>query len=111
MSNPTERTAEDNYERENDPSPVTEDFTENTYVKEPKSHLRGQVPVQLDEQSFEDPMQPPYSNSDQQLEDDEREAINKSNVMRGDRLRHAKPRTANKYNKGPGEDDLPAGLE
>lgn len=44
-------------------------------------------------------------------EDDEREAINKSNVMRGDRLRHAKPRTANKYNEGPGEDDLPAGLE
>lgn len=67
MSNPTERAAEDNYERENDPSPVTEDFTENSYAGEPKSNLRDQVPVQEDEQSFEDPMQPPYSNSDQQL--------------------------------------------
>lgn len=67
MSNPTERAAEDNYERENDPSPVTEDFAENSYAGEPKSNLRDQVPVQEDEQSFEDPMQPPYSNSDQQL--------------------------------------------
>lgn len=80
MSNPTERTAEDNYERENDPSPVTEDFTENTYVKEPKSHLRGQVPVQLDEQSFEDPMQPPYSNSDQQLGKSEFSSLANSKV-------------------------------
>lgn len=52
-----------------------------------------------------------YQATNMTEEDDEREAINKSNVMRGDRLRHAKPRTANKYNKGPGEDDLPAGLE
>ncbi|KAJ5969263.1 hypothetical protein N7501_005511 [Penicillium viridicatum] len=111
MSNPTEREAEDNYERENDPSPVTEDFTENSYAVEPQSNLRDQVPVQEDEQPYEDLMQPPYSNSDQQLEDDEREALNKSNIMRGDRLRHAKPRTANKYNEGPGESDLPAGLE
>ncbi|CAI7645264.1 unnamed protein product [Penicillium discolor] len=111
MSNPTERAAEDNYERQNDPSPVTEDFAENSYAGEPKSNLRDQVPVQEDEQSFEDPMQPPYSNSDQQLEEDEREAINKSNIMRGDRLRHAKPRSTNKYNEGPDESDLPAGLE
>lgn len=67
MSNPTEREAEDNYERENDPSPVTEDFTENSYAVEPQSNLRDQVPVQEDEQPYEDPMQPPYSNSDQQL--------------------------------------------
>lgn len=52
-----------------------------------------------------------YQATNMTEEDDEREAINKSNVMRGDRLRHAKPRTANKYNEGPGEDDLPAGLE
>ncbi|EKV10253.1 histone chaperone domain-containing protein [Penicillium digitatum] len=111
MSNAAERIAEDNYERENDPSPVTEDFAENSYAKEPKSYLRDQVPVQPDEQSFEDPIQPPYSNSDEQLEDDEREAIDKSNVMRGDRLRHAKPRTANKYNEGPDENDLPSGVD
>lgn len=39
---------------------------------------------------------------------DEREAIDQSNVLGGDRLRHAKPRTRNAYNEGPGEDDLPA---
>ncbi|KAJ9492627.1 hypothetical protein VN97_g578 [Penicillium thymicola] len=111
MSNPTERAAEDNYERENDPAPVTEDFVENSYVREPKSNLRNQLPVQEDEQSYEDPMQPPYSNSDQQLEVDEREAINKSNIMRGDRLRHEKPRSTTKYSEGPDESDLPAGLE
>ena len=70
-------------------------------------------------------MQPPYSNSDQQLgesipefyfsfrtnpyiEQDEREAVDKSNILRGDRLRHAKPSTSNKYNEGPDETDLPS---
>ena len=41
------------------------------------------------------------------LEEDEQEAIDKSNILRGDRLRHAKPRTSNKYSEGPDEDDLP----
>jgi hypothetical protein len=27
--------------------------------------------------------------------------------MPGDRTRHAQPRTANRYNEGPAEDDLP----
>jgi hypothetical protein len=39
---------------------------------------------------------------------DEREAIDQSNILGGDRLRHTKPRTRNAYNEGPGEDDLPA---
>lgn len=38
-------------------------------------------------------------------EDDQ--AINQSNVIKGDALRHAKPQTSNGYNEGPGEDDLP----
>ncbi|KXG52187.1 uncharacterized protein PGRI_084710 [Penicillium griseofulvum] len=108
MSNPAERVAEDEYERQNDDSPVTGDFEDNSYVRETAPALQNQVPVQTDNESFEDPVQPPYSNSDQQLAEDEREAINKSNIMRGERLRHAKPRTANRYNEGPGEDELPA---
>ncbi|PIG84498.1 hypothetical protein AARAC_009925 [Aspergillus arachidicola] len=82
MSNRAEREAEDQYEAENEPSPVSAD-----------------VPVQSD--------QAPYWNTDQQLADDKREAINKSNILRGDRLRHAKPQTANKYNEGPAENYLP----
>ncbi|KAJ5472660.1 hypothetical protein N7530_006661 [Penicillium desertorum] len=107
MSNRAERVAEDNYERKNDPSPVTGTFRDDSYAKETNPNLRGQVPVQGDNQQFDDPMQPPYSNTDQQLEEDEREAIDESNVLRGDRLRHAKPRTSNKYNEGPDEEDLP----
>ncbi|KAJ6023490.1 hypothetical protein N7499_008886 [Penicillium canescens] len=107
MSNRAERIAEDDYERKNDASPVTGTFTDNSY-KENRSNLKGQVPVQGDNERYEDPIQPPYSNTDQQLEEDENEAIDKSNILRGDRLRHAKPRTSNKYNEGPEEDDLPA---
>lgn len=40
---------------------------------------------------------------------DENEAVDKSNILKGDRLRHAKPQTSNQYNEGPDEDDLPAG--
>lgn len=39
---------------------------------------------------------------------DEKDAVDKSNILGGDRLRHAKPQTSNKYNEGPDEDDLPA---
>jgi hypothetical protein len=42
------------------------------------------------------------------VERDENEAIDPSNVLKGDRLRHAKPRTGNKYSEGPDENDLPA---
>ncbi|CAI7618932.1 hypothetical protein E8E15_001734 [Penicillium rubens] len=78
-----------------------------SYAKESRSGLKDQVPVQGDNKRFEDPIQPPYSNSDQQLEEDEQEAIDKSNILSGDRLRHAKPRTS-KYNEEPDEFDLPA---
>lgn len=36
--------------------------------------------------------------------------MDKSNILKGDRLRHAKPRTANKYNEGPNEDALPSDI-
>jgi hypothetical protein len=67
MSNRAERVAEDNYERKNDPSPVTGTFRDDSYAKETNPNLRGQVPIQGDNQQFDDPMQPPYSNTDQQL--------------------------------------------
>ncbi|RHZ72773.1 hypothetical protein CDV55_107032 [Aspergillus turcosus] len=108
MSNRAEREAEDNYEAENDDAaPVSADVVDNSYVGETRRELRNEVPVQPDQADYEDPMQPPYSNTDQQLADDEREAIDQSNIMPGDRLRHAKPMTANKYNEGPDEEDLP----
>ena len=40
-------------------------------------------------------------------EEDENEAINKSNILKRDRTRHAKPQSANRYDEGPDEDDLP----
>ncbi|KAJ5987542.1 hypothetical protein N7451_011907 [Penicillium sp. IBT 35674x] len=95
-----------------------EDYNEdNSYAGETNSSLKDQVPVQGDNEDFEDPIDPSYSNSDQQLaepltkniEADENEAVDKSNILKGDRLRHAKPQTSNKYNEGPDEDDLPAG--
>lgn len=67
MSNPAERIAEDTYERNNDSSPVTASFTDDSYAKETRSSLKDQVPVQGDNEQLEDPIQPPYSNSDQQL--------------------------------------------
>ncbi|EED19809.1 conserved hypothetical protein [Talaromyces stipitatus ATCC 10500] len=108
MSNRQEREAEDRYEAENDASPVPGFEVDNSYVGETNSNLRNVVPVQNDEAGYDDPMQPPYSNTDEQLAQDEREAIDQSNILGGDRLRHAKPRSRNAYNEGPGEDDLPS---
>lgn len=67
MSNHAEREAEDRFEDANDPSPVSSRFTDNTYAKETHSELKGRIPVQRDEATYNDPVQPPYSNSDQQL--------------------------------------------
>lgn len=119
MSTRREREDEDSYERENDPSPVPGDVHDDSYIFDGATN---QVPVQADQAPYDDPMQPPYSNSDQQLgmlpcrrqgiklintADDEREAIDKNNTLKGDRLRHAKPQTENKYDEGRDEDDLP----
>ncbi|KAJ5544434.1 hypothetical protein N7513_006998 [Penicillium frequentans] len=87
-----------------------DDYEEdNPYAGETNSSLKDQVPVQGDNEDIEDPIDSSYSNSDQQLAADENEAVDKSNILKGDRLRHAKPQTSNKYNEGPDEDDLPAG--
>jgi hypothetical protein len=41
------------------------------------------------------------------LAQDESEAIDKLNILPGDRLRHAQPQTANRYNEGLDENKLP----
>jgi len=107
MSTREEREAEDRYEEENDPAPVPSTPIDNSYAGDPNQDIGKFVPVQRDEDPFDDPVQPPYSNSDEQLAQDEREAIDQSNIIPGDKLRHAKPRTANGYNEGRNEDDLP----
>ena len=48
--------------------------------------------------------------TDSWLADDENEAIDQSNVLKGDRLRHAKPQSANRYSEGQNEDDLPSDI-
>ncbi|KAL4919251.1 hypothetical protein BDW62DRAFT_179726 [Aspergillus aurantiobrunneus] len=106
MSNRAEREAEDRFEDANDPSPVSSRFTDNTYANEPRSGLKGRVPVQRDEAGYEDPVQPPYSNSDQQLAQDEYEAIDRSNILGGDRLRHAKPGLQGEYQEGEDEGEF-----
>lgn len=67
MSNRTEREAEDFYESHNDPSPVSGRFADDSYTREPQSALKGRIPVQRDEDVEEDPTQPPFSNTDDQL--------------------------------------------
>ena len=67
MSNRAERTAEDAYERENDPSDFN-DIHDNSYAYQTGNQgFSMGIPVQRDEDDIEDPMQPPYSNSNQQL--------------------------------------------
>ncbi|PYH94934.1 hypothetical protein BO71DRAFT_378456 [Aspergillus ellipticus CBS 707.79] len=106
MSDRYEREAEDIFEDQNESSPVSGAFRDSTYAHETKTGLRGQIPIQDDDDVFEDPMQPPFSNTDQQLAQDENEAIDQSNVIPG-RTRGAKPQTRNQYSEGPEEDDLP----
>lgn len=67
MSNHLEREAEDIYEQQNDASPVPADVSDNSYTRGTRRELKDQVPVQSDQEQVDDPMQPPYSNSDEQL--------------------------------------------
>ncbi|KAJ5911839.1 uncharacterized protein N7473_001142 [Penicillium subrubescens] len=64
------------------------------------------IPVQDDIQDVEDPIDEGMANSDQQLANDEKEAIDRSNII-NERTRHAKPQTDNGYNEGPSEEELP----
>lgn len=123
MTTRQEREAEDSYERDNDASPVPGDVHDDSYIFDKKGPESNRAPVEADQANYDDPMQPPYSNTNEQLgmyprvhetktrltgtADDEREAIDKNNIMKGDRLRHAQPTTQNKYDEGADEGDLP----
>ncbi|KAL8923968.1 MAG: hypothetical protein Q9172_002895 [Xanthocarpia lactea] len=82
--------ADDKYEQQNDvtsgdvPSGVKVD---NDYASRTG---QNQIPVQKDEAPVEDPIDPATADSDQALEQDDKEAIDKSNVV-GGRTRGAKP--------------------
>ena len=55
MSNRREREAEDQYEAENDPSPVSGTIHDDSYVR---LGQEGPVPVQKDDRYVEDPIDP-----------------------------------------------------
>ncbi|KAL2424520.1 hypothetical protein ABEF95_011365 [Exophiala dermatitidis] len=96
------RAADDRYEAQNDPkTEVSGDINDDSYVRSGDKT----IPVQKDSAPVEDPIQPPQSNTNAQLEQDEREAIDKSNIVKGGRTRGAQP--TGSYSEGPDEDDLP----
>ena len=69
MANREERDLDDRYEAENDPSPVSADVVDDSYTRETRNVLRAsdQMPVITDEEEYEDPVQPPYSDSNEGL--------------------------------------------
>ncbi|MCJ1439651.1 MAG: hypothetical protein MMC23_000131 [Stictis urceolatum] len=100
--NQNERRGDDDYEARNDAATdVTGSVNDDSYA----TSRNETIPVQKDSDAVEDPIQAPDSNSDAQLERDENDAIDQSNVM-GQRTRGAKP--GGSYSEGPDEDDLPA---
>ncbi|KAF7716922.1 Uncharacterized protein PECH_000686 [Penicillium ucsense] len=107
MSNPINRDSEDVYERESDQSRVNRAFADSSYVTGANQDQDEIVPVQSDDQPVEDPIDPATADTNRQLRQDEREAVNESNIMQGDRLRHTRPVTSNRYNEGPEESDIP----
>ncbi|EHK44806.1 uncharacterized protein TrAtP1_002954 [Trichoderma atroviride] len=54
------------------------------------SQMKEPVPVQSDNKDIEDPVDASFADSDQQLAQDDKEAIDESNIM-DDRTRGAKP--------------------
>lgn len=67
MTTRAEREAEDNYEAENDPAPVPSTPIDNSYAVETNSDLAKFVPVQRDEDGYDDPVEPGYADTDEQL--------------------------------------------
>ncbi|XMA13638.1 hypothetical protein WAI453_006429 [Rhynchosporium graminicola] len=63
------------------------------------------VPVVKDEVAVEQPNDRRNPDSDAALEQDEKEAIDKSNILKGDRTRHAKPTST--YKEPGDEQGLP----
>ncbi|UNI13893.1 hypothetical protein JDV02_000589 [Purpureocillium takamizusanense] len=69
-------------------SPDTMSSESNEYVS--RQGDKSEIPVQADDSKVEDPIDETTANSDAQLERDDAEAIDKSNIIK-DRTRHAEP--------------------
>ncbi|KAL9120041.1 MAG: hypothetical protein Q9187_003406 [Circinaria calcarea] len=82
-------------------APSGADTKENTYVSQPG---QDPIPVQKDEESAGDPIDPATADSDETLERDDAEAIDKSNIVKG-RTRGAKP--VGEYTEPGDEEGLP----
>lgn len=63
MTTPIEREGDDSYEATNDEAPVPSSPVDDSYT----TSATEAMPVQRDGDDFADPMQPPESNSDEQL--------------------------------------------
>jgi len=84
-----------------DDIPQGGDTVDNSYATSDKDV----VPVLKDETPIEQPNDARNPDSDKALEQDEAEAIDKSNILKGGRTRGAKPQGS--YQEPEGEDDLP----
>lgn len=63
MTTQIEREGDDSYEATNDEAPIPSSPVDNSYTTAPSEPM----PVQRDGAGYADPMQPPESNSDEQL--------------------------------------------
>ncbi|KAL9621676.1 MAG: hypothetical protein Q9160_003929 [Pyrenula sp. 1 TL-2023] len=82
--------ADKQYEEVNDSLPADApagDKQDNDYASRTG---QGEIPVVKDDAQIEDPIDANVADSDEQLNRDDADAIDKSNIV-GDRTRHAKP--------------------
>jgi len=87
-----------------DDIPQGGDTVDNSYASRPG---QKQVPVVKDETPVEQPNDARNPDSDEALEQDEAEAIDKGNIIKGGRTRGA-TKPAGTYREPEGEADLPA---
>ncbi|KAL9638082.1 MAG: hypothetical protein Q9164_001799 [Protoblastenia rupestris] len=83
--------ADDQYESKNDVTggdvPAGDSMDNDYASRTGQSH----IPVQKDDKPVEDPIDPASADSDQQLQQDDADAIDQSNIVGGGRTRGAKP--------------------
>ncbi|KAJ6021296.1 hypothetical protein N7540_006800 [Penicillium herquei] len=78
-----------------------------------KEVTQDSEPIVVDDEDEFEIIDQGYNEPDsiERLARDEDDAIDKSNIIEGDRTRHAKPMTSNQYNEGPDEDEIPERTE
>ncbi|KAI0127004.1 hypothetical protein BJ170DRAFT_630717 [Xylariales sp. AK1849] len=81
------------------------DVSDNSYVSR-QGHKNEALPVVSDQERLEDPIDANTADSDEQLARDDTDAIDKSNIISGDRTRGAKPQGT--YTEPGDEEGLPA---